>query len=160
MAPIASRPMGTNAGPRPLEQRHREALDRLEHDKDVWVATADADGEPCLVPLAFWWDGEEVWLSTRESNPTGRNLAASGRVRLSFGDTRDVVLVGGTARMMTADELPAGVGDAFAAKGDWDPRKSGPAYVYYAVRPWWVQAWGTVVEMQDRDLMRDGVWLF
>ncbi|MCW2868733.1 MAG: pyridoxamine 5-phosphate oxidase [Streptomyces oryziradicis] len=160
MAPIASRPMGTHAGPRPLEQRHREALDRLEHDKDVWVATADADGEPCLVPLAFWWDGEEVWLSTRESNPTGRNLAASGRVRLSFGDTRDVVLVGGTARMMTADGLPAGVGDAFAAKGDWDPRKSGPAYVYYAVRPWWVQAWGTVVEIQDRDLMRDGVWLF
>jgi hypothetical protein len=152
--------MDTSAGPRPIEQRHREALDRLEHDKDVWVATADAGGEPCLVPLFFWWNGEEVWLSTRESNPTGQNLGASGRVRLSFGDTRDVVLMGGTARVLTRDELPAGVGEAFAAKGGWDPRKDGPAYVFYAVRPRWVQAWGTVAEMRNRDLMRDGVWLF
>jgi hypothetical protein len=152
--------MDTSAGPRPIEQRHREALDRLEHDRDVWVATADAGGEPCLVPLFFWWNGEEVWLSTRESNPTGRNLGASGRVRLSFGDTRDVVLMGGTARVLARDELPAGVGEAFAAKGGWDPRKDSPAYVFYAVRPRWVQAWGTVAEMRDRDLMRDGVWLF
>ena len=47
-----------------------------------------------------------MWLATRDTNPTGRNLIASGRVRLSFGHTRDVVLVHGTARMLTRDELP------------------------------------------------------
>ncbi|WP_424567886.1 pyridoxamine 5'-phosphate oxidase family protein [Streptomyces sp. CH-036] len=103
-------------GPRSPEQRKREALERLVRDNDVWVATADATGEPCLVPLAFWWDGEAVCLATRDTNPTGRNLCSSGRARLSFGHTRDVVLVHGTARMLTREELPVEVGDAFAAK--------------------------------------------
>jgi hypothetical protein len=67
--------------------------------------------------------------------------------------------MGGTAREMTSGELPAGVGESFAAKGGWDPRESGPAYAYYAVRPWWVQTWRTVEELRGRDLMREGVWL-
>jgi len=145
--------------PRSPEQRKREALERLERDIDVWVATADAGGEPCLVPLTFWWDGEAVWLSTRDTNPTGRNLCASGRVRLSFGPTRDVVLVHGTARMLTRDELPAEVGDAFAAKGGWDPREDHHSYVFFRVAPQLVQAWGTVPELAGRTLMRDGKWL-
>ncbi|WP_328687372.1 pyridoxamine 5'-phosphate oxidase family protein [Streptomyces caniferus] len=146
-------------GPRSPEQRKREALARLARDNDVWAATADATGEPCLVPLAFWWDGEAVWLSTRDTNPTGRNLCASGRVRLSFGHTRDVVLVHGTARMLTREELPAGVGDAFAAKDGWDPREDHPSYVFFRVAPQVLQAWATVVEMAGRTLMRDGEWL-
>ncbi|WP_327695215.1 pyridoxamine 5'-phosphate oxidase family protein [Streptomyces sp. NBC_00459] len=146
-------------GPRSIEQRRREALERLDRDNDVWVATADADGEPTLVPLAFWWDGGTVWLATRRTNPTGRNLSASGRVRLCFGPTRDVVLMHGTARTLTHEELPAGVGDAFTAKDGWDPRESGPSYVWFQVTPEVVKAWGTVPEMADRDLMRDGEWL-
>lgn len=147
------------SGPRSPGQRKREALERLARDKDVWVATADAGGEPSLVPLAFWWDGEAVWLSTRDTNPTGRNLCASGRARLCFGDTRDVVLVHGTARMTTREELPAEVGDAFAAKDGWDPRADHPSYVFFQVTPEVLQAWGTVAEMNGRTLMRDGRWL-
>lgn len=155
MASVDSRP----SEPRSPEQRKREALERLARDNDVWVATADSTGEPCLVPLAFWWDGETVWLSTRDTNPTGRNLCSSGRVRLSFGHTRDVVLVHGTARTLTREELPAEVGDAFAAKDGWDPRKDHPSYVFFQVTPQVLQAWGTVPEMAGRTLMRDGKWL-
>ncbi|MBZ3900503.1 pyridoxamine 5'-phosphate oxidase family protein [Streptomyces griseiscabiei] len=147
------------SGPRSPEQRKREAFERLGRDKDVWVATADAGGEPCLVPLAFWWDGEAVWLATRDTNPTGRNLCASGRVRLSFGHTRDVVLAHGTASVLTREELPVEVGDAFAAKDGWDPREDHPSYVFFRVTLRVVQAWGTVPEMAGRTLMRDGKWL-
>ena len=146
-------------GPRSIEQRGREALERLDRDIDVWVATADATGEPTLVPLAFWWDGEAVWLATRDTNPTGRNLIASGRVRLCFGQTRDVVLMHGTARRLTREELPPGVGDAFAAKDGWDPRKDHASYVWFQVTPEVIQAWGTAAEMRDRHVMRDGEWL-
>ena len=146
-------------GPRSTAQRKREALERLAKDIDVWVATADATGEPSLVPLTYWWDGETVWLATRDTNPTGRNLSDSGRVRLSFGHTRDVVLVHGSARRLTREELPAGVGDAFVAKDGWDPREDHPSYVWFQVTPQIVQAWGTVPEMADRTLMRDGKWL-
>ncbi|OEU88023.1 pyridoxamine 5'-phosphate oxidase [Streptomyces abyssalis] len=148
-----------SGGPRTPRQRKREALERLAQDADAWVATADAGGEPCLVPLAFWWDGEAVWLATRDTNPTGRNLCDSGRARLSFGHTRDVVLVHGTARMVTREELPAGVGDAFAAKDGWDPREDHPSYVFFQVVPRLLQAWGTAAEMKGRTLMRDGEWL-
>ncbi|MER5771000.1 pyridoxamine 5'-phosphate oxidase family protein [Streptomyces sp. NPDC001985] len=145
--------------PRTPRQRKREALERLERDIDVWVATADEGGEPCLVPLTFWWDGGGVWLATRETHPTGRNLGASGRVRLSFGHTRDVVLVHGSARRVPREELPDGVGDAFAAKDGWDPRRDHPSYVFFRVTPLLLQAWGTVAENAERTLMRDGEWL-
>ncbi|BDH12609.1 MULTISPECIES: pyridoxamine 5'-phosphate oxidase family protein [Streptomyces] len=147
------------SGPRSPEQRKREALKRLTRDNDVWVATADTTGEPCLVPLAFWWDGEAVWLSTRVTNPTGRNLSATGQARLCFGHTRDVVLVHGTARMLTREELPTEVGDAFAAKDGWDPRQDHRSYVFFQVVPEVLQAWGTVPEMNGRTLMREGKWL-
>ncbi|KPI05534.1 pyridoxamine 5-phosphate oxidase-related FMN-binding protein [Actinobacteria bacterium OK074] len=155
MTEAPSRP----TGPRSRPQRKREALERLARDNDVWVATADATGEPCLVPLAFWWDGEAVWLATRDTNPTGRNLIASGRARLSFGHPRDVVLVHGTATVLPREKLPTEVGDAFAAKDGWDPRTDHPSYVFFRVVPQVLQAWGTVPEMAGRTLMRDGEWL-
>ncbi|AEW93985.1 MULTISPECIES: pyridoxamine 5'-phosphate oxidase family protein [Streptomycetaceae] len=145
--------------PRSLALRKRQALHRLDHDQDVWVATADGDGVPCLVPLYFWWDGHAVWIATRGTNPTGVNLSRSGLARLSFGHTRDVVLMAGTATDFARDGLPAGVGDAFAAKFGWDPREDHPSYRYFRIVPELIQAWGTVAEMADRTLMRDGRWL-
>src|SRR6266699_552432 len=99
------------------KQRKHDALDRLEHDIDAWVATADAgSGTPYLVPLSFLWDGLTLLVATPASSPTGRNLQASGRVRLGIGPTRDLVLIEGTAHALAAAELPDEVGDAFAAK--------------------------------------------
>lgn len=159
MRSLTSRHMTEIDRPRSREQRKREALERLARDVDVWVATADATGVPCLVPLYFWWDGATVWLCTRGTNPTGANLQTSGLVRLAFGHTRDVVLVEGTTRTVTREELPADVGDVFAAKGGWDPRKDHPSYLFFQVTPQVLQAWGTVAEMPGRTLMRDGTWL-
>ncbi|AQY20595.1 hypothetical protein T261_08129 [Streptomyces lydicus] len=50
-----------------------------------------------------------MWLSTRDTNPTGRNLCASGRLRRCFGDSRHVVRVHVTARTPTREDLPAEV---------------------------------------------------
>jgi Pyridoxamine 5'-phosphate oxidase len=146
------------AGPRTPEQREAEALRRLEQDRDVWVATADRTGVPCMMPLSFWWDGTRVWPATRDTNPTGRNLLDSGLVRLCFGTTRDVVHIEGTAESFTRETVPTEVGDGFAS-GEWDPRNDHPSYVLFGVTPVRVQAWGTVAEMPDRTLMRDGSWL-
>lgn len=158
-APSAVPPSSLPDGPRSLRQRKEEALRRLERDADVWVATADAQGAPCLVPLAFLWDGEALWLSTRGTNPTGRNLRGSGLLRVCLGHTRDVVQIDATARTLTAAELPVEIGDAFAAKADWDPRGDGPSYLWFRIEPHTIQAWGTVAELKDRDLMREGQWL-
>ncbi len=145
--------------PRTPEQRKRDLLVRLEEEMDVWVATADADGVPCLVPLWFVWHDESLWLATRPTTPTGRNLRDGRRARLALGDTLDVVIVDGDAEMYAADEVPTAAAGAFATKTGWDPRADEAPYVYFRVRPRVVQARNGEHEMRGRYLLRDGVWV-
>jgi nitroimidazol reductase NimA-like FMN-containing flavoprotein (pyridoxamine 5'-phosphate oxidase superfamily) len=139
---------------RSTEERRRDTLARLEHDVDLWMATADG-GTPYLVPLSFRWDGSTLLVATPASSPTGRNLASTGKVRLALGVTRDVVLVEGDVAVV---EPADGEADAFAAKTGFEPRDS-PGYRYFRVAPRRVQAWREVDELAGRDLMRDGVWV-
>jgi hypothetical protein len=86
------------SAPRTRQQRKRDALKRLEHDTDAWVATAqEGSGGPYLVPLSFLWDGATLLVATPASSPTSRNLRNTGKVRLGIGPTRDVVLIEETA---------------------------------------------------------------
>ncbi|MDJ0385827.1 pyridoxamine 5'-phosphate oxidase family protein [Streptomyces sp. G-G2] len=130
---------------------------RLDEDVDAWVATADRAGTRYLVPLSFLWDGETLLISTAPGNPTARNLRAGGRIRLTVGPTRDVVLIEGSA--VVADGITDEVGDAFAAKTGFDPRKL-RNYPYFRIRPELIQTWREVNEITGRDLMVvDGEWL-
>jgi len=151
----------TDAPPRSLTDRKRDTLGRLESDVDVWVATADpASGAAYLTPLSFLWDGSDLLLSTPASSPTGRNLHASGRARLGLGLTRDVVLIDATvAEVRETAHIDAALGDAFAQKTGFDPRKEAGRYLYFRVRPDRVQAWREADELAGRDLMRSGQWL-
>ncbi len=51
---------------------------RLTHDKDVWVASASADGAPYLVPLSFDCDGQALLMATATDSPTGSNRPPPG----------------------------------------------------------------------------------
>jgi Pyridoxamine 5'-phosphate oxidase len=145
---------------RPPERRKQDALNRLEHDIDAWVATADAgSGTPYMVPLSFLWDGATLLIATPSSSPTSRNLQATGKVRLGIGPTRDVVLIEGTARSWGVTEIQDEVGDAFAAKTGFDPRQLSTPYRYFRIAPQRLQAWREANELEGRELMRDGEWL-
>lgn len=148
-----------SAAPRSRAERRRDTEHRLATDVDLWVASASADGEPHLIPLSFDWDGAAVLLSTPAASPTGRNLAASGTVRLGLGATRDVTMLDGTVEALAIDALPQEEGDRFAARAGFDPRTLTTTYLWFRVTPRRVQAWREVDELADRDLMRDGVWL-
>ncbi|MER7055678.1 MULTISPECIES: pyridoxamine 5'-phosphate oxidase family protein [unclassified Streptomyces] len=150
--------MEITAPPREPRQRKQDVLDRLEREEDVWVATADADGLPCMVPLWFVWHGESVWLCTRLTNPTGRNLRDGARARLAFGHTRDVVLIDGEVETFARRGAPSAAAEAFRAKTGWDPREDSASYAWFRVRPLAVQAWHEVREQRERHIMRDGVW--
>jgi hypothetical protein len=145
--------------PRPLEQRKQDTLARLSRDVDAWLATADREGNAYLVPLSFLWDGATVLISTPAASPTGRNLRATGRVRLGIGPTRDLVLIEGTVQAESAPaDIPAGTGDDFAAKTGFDPREL-DGYAYFRIRPQRLQAWREVNELAGRDLIRGGDWV-
>ncbi|OIJ68926.1 pyridoxamine 5'-phosphate oxidase family protein [Streptomyces mangrovisoli] len=145
---------------RPAKQRKQDTLHRLEHDEDVWVATAGPEGgAPYLVPLSFLWDGSTLLLATPAASPTGRNLASSGVTRLGLGPTRDVVMIDGGVLALEPGELSREEGDAFAARTGFDPRQLATAYRYFRVRPHRMQAWREANEIEGRELMRDGEWL-
>ncbi|MFC9931401.1 pyridoxamine 5'-phosphate oxidase family protein [Streptomyces sp. NPDC127190] len=145
---------------RSTAQRKKDTLHRLEQDVDVWVATAGPDGGvPHLVPLSFVWDGATLLIATAADSPTGRNLVATGRARLGLGPTRDVVLVEGTVRAVTPEDLPEEDAEVFAGKTGFDPRQLSVPYLYFRVLPQRVQAWREENELRGRELMRDGRWL-
>jgi hypothetical protein len=148
-----------DAAPRSRTQRRADTEHRLDHDVDVWVASASTDGAPFLVPLSFDRVGEALLLATPETSPTGRNLAATGVVRLALGHTRDVVMIDGDVEVLEMDALPRETGDRFAARAGFDPRPLATPYLWFRVTPRRIQAWREVDELTDRELMRDGRWV-
>lgn len=145
--------------PRSRQERRNDTLDRLAHDVDCWVAAASDEGVPSLVPLSFDWDGTTILLATPRESPTGRNLAASGVVRLGIGLTRDVTMVDGTVEVLAMWDLSDEQGDHFAARTGFDPRNQTTPYTWFRVTPVRIQAWREANELAGRDLMRDGRWL-
>jgi hypothetical protein len=149
----------TGAPPRGLAERLRDTRARLEGDVDLWLASSGSPGGVHLVPLSYLWDGTAFLVSTPRDSVTGRNLLADGRVRLSLGSTRDVVMVDGTAEPVDTDDLGQARGDAFAGRTGFDPRALDEPYQYFLIRPRRVQAWREENELRGRVLMRDGRWL-
>ncbi|MEZ0447673.1 pyridoxamine 5'-phosphate oxidase family protein [Cellulomonas sp. ICMP 17802] len=145
-------------GPRSTEQRRQDALYRLGHDVDAWVATTDTDtGAPRLTPLSFLWHDDALLFSTTASSPTARNLAANPSVQVGIGLTRDVVLVQGAVEVLIT--VPQQLGDSFAAKAGFDPRTLSTAYPYFRLTPRTIQVWREEDELAGRWVMRDGTWL-
>ena len=147
------------AEPRSLEQRKHDTLARLNADVDCWVATADPDGTAYLVPLSFSFDGSTLLLATPATNPTGRNLTRTGRVRLGIGPNRDVVMIDGTVTTFGPAEIPRAELDLFAERTGFDPSTLKGDWRYFRVRPLAVQAWREANEIAGRDLIADCEWL-
>ena len=121
------------------------------------MATADAaSGTPYLVPLSFLWDGGTLLVATPSSSPTSQNLHSTGKVRIGIGPTRDLVLIEGTVgEILSAAEVPDGLGNAFAAKTGFDPRQL-TGYSYFRIHPQRLQAWREANGLKDRELMGGG----
>ncbi len=151
------------AAPRDGSQRKADALAKLAaREADCWVATASPEGREYLVPLSYAWDGSRVILATEPGLTTARNIAASGRARLGFGPTRDVLIVDVVleASLDSTDPASAEIAELYAGQADWDPREESGPFVYLLMRPVRIQAWREANELAGRTIMRDGEWLF
>jgi nitroimidazol reductase NimA-like FMN-containing flavoprotein (pyridoxamine 5'-phosphate oxidase superfamily) len=144
--------------PRSRSQRTADTLERLRRDVDLWVASASEDGQAYLVPLSYHWDGSTLTIATPSASPTARNLLRAGRVRVAFGQTRDVVIVEGTVEAVPAGADPE-LEDAHARSAGFDPRTLRDEYVYLRITPQEIQAWRESNELDGRVLMRRGEWL-
>ena len=152
--------MSDVAPPRPLAQRIADSRRLFETTVDAWVSTADPEsGRPWLVPLSFAWTGSLFVLGTGAESRTALNATAQPWVRLGIGAVRDVVLVHGTASVVSMASVDVGEADLFAERSGFDPRELSSPYAYLRVTPRRVQAWREENELDDREIMRDGRWL-
>jgi hypothetical protein len=150
------------AQPRTGSERKADAITMLEAEEaDAWVATAGSSGVAHLVPLSFSWDGSHIILATEPRLLTARNIEGTGRARLGFGPTRDVVIVDvELAGRIDAGEAPDDLAEGYARQARWDPRLEKDPFVFLLMRPLRIQAWREADELADRTIMRDGVWLY
>jgi hypothetical protein len=146
--------------PRSASARLADTIARLEaRDADTWVATASPLGAPHMIPLSFAWHGERILLATPASTLTIRNLEATRRARLGFGDSRDVVLMDVELEFVVeAGRAPADLAEAYLRQAGWDPRASNSGYSIVALRPVRILAWNGEHEWEGRILMEGGAW--
>lgn len=146
------------SGPRNLAQRKADTLAKLKAADDVWVATTNGPGEPCLVPLSFAWVDERMILVTSRSNRTSRNVGETSSAHLALGPTRDVVSLEGVAEVHSMGDIDEKDAEAFVARTGWDPRGD-ETLVWIVFQPLRIQAWREANELAGRTVMEEGRWL-
>ena len=152
--------MTTVAPPRPLAERIAYTRHLLATTVDAWVATADpSTGRPWMVPLSFAWTSSVVVLGTGADSRTVLNAVAQPWIRLGIGAVRDVVLIHGTAAVVSMADVDRAEADIFAERSGFDPRDLSSPYAYLRVTPRRIQAWREENELAEREVMRDGHWL-
>jgi hypothetical protein len=146
---------------RSTAQRKSDVVAALERKgSHAWLATASRSGNPHLIAAAFWWDGKEVVIATREETPTGRNLKETGQVRLAIGSPEDVIMIDleviGDVQVSKADDR---LHKGFIQVAGWDPAEEGPDWSFFRLRPNRVEAYRGYGELKGRAVMRDSRWL-
>src|SRR5580692_1953243 len=144
---------------RSTQQRKADALEKLEKDADVWVATGDEHGIAHLVPLSLCWHEGKVVVAVESRSRTARNASVSGQARLALGPSRDVVMIDATAAIVACSSADPALASAYRDRTGWAPGANGGEWVFILLQPTAMQVWREVDEIAGRTVMRDGAWL-
>jgi hypothetical protein len=144
---------------RSTAQRKSDAVEKLNKDQDVWVATADDRGIAHLVPLSLCWHDGMVVVAVEATSRTARNASASGQARLALGPTRDVVMIDAKASVVARQDAGPAIAGSYRERTGWEPGSDGGDWVYVLLTPTRIQVWRDVNEIAGRTVMGDGTWL-
>lgn len=98
-----------------------EALQRLETERNLWVASARPDGRPHLVPVWFAYQAERFHFCIQPESVKARNLRRNPRVVLALeGGSSPVICEGSAALLPSPPSQP--ILDLFQHKYEWDLR--------------------------------------
>ncbi len=93
---------------------------RLQVNRNLWLATVRPGGAPHLVPIWFVAHAGAVYLCTAPDSVKVRNLRANPRIAFALEDGNEPVIFEGTARVLEIPHAPPEIAPAFKAKYDWD----------------------------------------
>jgi F420H(2)-dependent biliverdin reductase len=112
--------------------------ERLENERNIWLATVRADGSPHLVPVWFVWHEAAFWICTGATSAKARNLVCTPTAAVSLEDGNAPVAAWCDAVLHRPPFDPA-IAAAFAKKFDWDisdpADPDGPFYLLVELRP-------------------------
>ena len=95
--------------------------ERLQSERNVWLATTRPDGRPHLTPIWFVFVDGRFWIGTGRDNVKTRNVGTNPRVSVSL-EHGNAPVVAECVVTVHESERPADVVAAFASKYDWDIR--------------------------------------
>ncbi len=96
---------------------------RLETERNLWLATVRPNGSPHLVPIWFVWHSDRAYLCTAGDSVKARNIAHNPKIAFALENGDDPVLVEGVAKIL--DNVPAEIVAAFEKKFEWNIQTDG-----------------------------------
>jgi F420H(2)-dependent biliverdin reductase len=96
-----------------------EVQNKLETEKNIWIASVRTDGRPHLVPVWFIWLEKKIYLSIDPTSIKARNIALNTRVALALEDGSHPVICEGDAYLVSPP-FPEEVIQQFFNKYAWE----------------------------------------
>jgi general stress protein 26 len=143
--------------PRSLDERRNAAIELLESNHQLWLATGSDGHGAHLIPVAYAWDGAHLIMATFESSRTTANLRSRSRARAAIGEPTNLVMIDGDVTLIDPADMDPAAADRYACVS-FDPRAL-PGLVYLSLVPTQMQVWNGFHEFHGRTVMRDGQWL-
>lgn len=97
----------------------RKTKQRLETERNIWLATNRPDGRPHLVPVWFVWHEGHFYIGMQADSVKARNLARNPKASLALEDGVRVVICEGTAVILPPPISP-NLNRLFQAKYNWN----------------------------------------
>lgn len=96
---------------------------RLQEEKNIWLASVNTKGNPHLVPLWFISRSNKIYMCTQSSSVKIRNLRNNNKVALSLENGHQAFICEGETKLLYKP-FPKDVVSAFKAKYDWNIQES------------------------------------
>ena len=116
--------------------------ERLQTERNIWLATMRPNGRPHLVPLWFAWHKGQIYICVQPHSVKAGNLAHNPLVSLSLenGD-KPVICEGETA--VVPPPYSSTLITIFQQKYNWDITTDGDYTQLIAITPHKWLSWGT-----------------
>ena len=93
-------------------------LERLEKERNIWLATIRPAGRPHLVPVWFVYHQDQFYICINSGSVKGKNLGANPLASLSLEDGSKPLICEGKAEVVP-EPWPQEIVDKFKLKYDW-----------------------------------------
>ncbi len=101
------------------ERADRTPVQRLDVERNLWVATTRPDGRPHLAPVWFVYVSDRFWIGTGRRSVRTRNVRVDPRASVALEDG-DRPVTAECAVLIHEHDRPSGVVTAFLDKYGWD----------------------------------------